>query len=386
MTTRRIEINFDDAKTLEAEFHANLICGGAFSATTTDMAPGDICEIVLNHPETEDAYTISARVVSVVSVGPQKGSAFAFLDFGPTEKSDIEAFVNSEQSPDPAGTPGAQNVFERIKNLPMAQLQKMAREGSTSERVALERKFGNVVWADLLKHTRITLPEIARIARKGALPRPTDMEAVVLAVVWRDGPCTPYAIRQHFRESPTPRWSGSAGAIYPLVRRLEARGLLQSTPEKVGARKQRNYELTADGLAVLRSWLSAPAELDTAVLHDPLRTKVLFLSALSPKESRDFVSEALEALRRQLTAIRAAYRKEAGEGSRDSYLAARNALLLARARVAADPTHASGYVIDVAKNRLGGRVGRTWNVIEPATGQLAVMSAGQQSLFEGVIS
>lgn len=59
---------------------------------------------------------------------------------------------------------------------------------------------------------------------------------------------------------------------------------------------------------------------------------------------------------------------------------------LDRARVAEDPNHARGYVIDVAKNRLGGRVGRTWNVIEPATGQLAVMSAGQQSLFEGVIS
>ena len=170
--------------------------------------------------------------------------------------------------------------------------------------------------------------------RKDALARPTDLEAVVLAVVWRDGPCTAYAIRQHFLESPTPRWSGSAGAIYPLVRRLEARGLLRSTPEKVGARKQRDYELTTDGLAAVRNWLSEPAELDTATLHDPLRTKVLFLSALSPKEGRDFVSQALEGLGDQLAAIRAACRRESTEGNRDSYLAARNAFLLARARVA----------------------------------------------------
>ena len=47
----------------------------------------------------------------------------------------------------------------------------------------------------------------------------TELEAAVLGVVWQDGPCTPYAIRQHFLESPAPRWSGSAGAIYPLVRR-----------------------------------------------------------------------------------------------------------------------------------------------------------------------
>ncbi len=187
MTTRRIEIDFDDMNSLKTEFEANLVCGGAFSANTTDMEPGDNCEIVLNHPETEDTFAISARVVSVVSVGPQKGSAFAFLDFGPTEKSNIEAFVNCDQSPDPPEKTNAQNVFERIKNLPLAQLQKMAREGSTSERVALERKFGNVVWADLLKHPRITLPEIAQIARKGALPLPL-LDKIVNNAAWLQAP------------------------------------------------------------------------------------------------------------------------------------------------------------------------------------------------------
>ena len=187
MTTRIIEINFDDANALKKEFEANLVFGGAFSADTTDMGPGDNCEIVLNHPEPGTTYAISARVVSVVSAGPQKGSAFAFLDFGPTEKSNIEAFVNCEQSSDLDGKTNSQNVFERIKNLPMAQLQKMAREGSTSERVALERKFGNVVWADLLKHPRITLPEISRIAHKGALPLPL-LDKIANNAAWLQAP------------------------------------------------------------------------------------------------------------------------------------------------------------------------------------------------------
>jgi DNA-binding PadR family transcriptional regulator len=172
------------------------------------------------------------------------------------------------------------------------------------------------------------------VPRKEATPRPTDLEAAVLAVVWRDGPCTAYAIRQHFRQSPTPRWSGSAGAIYPLVRRLEARGLLRSTPGKVGARNQQDCELTAEGRDALRDWLSAPSEADTALLHDPLRTKVLFLAALSPKEGREFVAKALEALHRQVPAARAECRKEARGGNRHSRLAARNALRLTRARVA----------------------------------------------------
>jgi DNA-binding PadR family transcriptional regulator len=172
------------------------------------------------------------------------------------------------------------------------------------------------------------------VPREDATARPTDLEAAVLAVVWRDGSCTAYAIRQHFRQSPTPRWSGSAGAIYPLVHRLEARRWLRSTPGKVGARNQRDRELTAEGRAALRGWLSDPSEADTALLHDPLRTKVLFLAALSPKEGREFVAKALEALHRQLATARADCRREAAGGSRDSRLAARNALLLTRARVA----------------------------------------------------
>lgn len=170
--------------------------------------------------------------------------------------------------------------------------------------------------------------------REDATARPTDLEAAVLAVVWRDGPCTAYAIRQHFRQSPTPRWSGSAGAIYPLVRRLEARRWLRSTPGKAGARSRRDCALTAGGRAALRGWLNAPSEADTALLHDPLRTKVLFLAALSPREGRDFIAKALGALHRQLAAARAECRREAAGGSRDSRLAARNALLLTRARVA----------------------------------------------------
>ena len=54
----------------------------------------------------------------------------------------------------------------------------------------------------------------------------TDLEQAALGVVWRDGPCTPYQVRKQFLDSPTPSWSGSAGTIYPLMRRLEDMGLV----------------------------------------------------------------------------------------------------------------------------------------------------------------
>ncbi len=47
----------------------------------------------------------------------------------------------------------------------------------------------------------------------------------------------------------------SSGTLYPLMRGLEARGLMRSTPRPVGKRTIRYYELTAEGrlrLAALR--------------------------------------------------------------------------------------------------------------------------------------
>ena len=71
----------------------------------------------------------------------------------------------------------------------------------------------------------------------------SELEYVVLGVVRQEAPCTPYVIRQVFAHSPSSYWSGSAGAIYPLVRRLERRGLLESTERRRGSRTSRECRL-----------------------------------------------------------------------------------------------------------------------------------------------
>ena len=62
---------------------------------------------------------------------------------------------------------------------PTQQL-KLARKGEIAERVLLERLYGKQVWEALLQNPRITLPEVARIARKGSVPRPT------LELIWEN--------------------------------------------------------------------------------------------------------------------------------------------------------------------------------------------------------
>ena len=162
----------------------------------------------------------------------------------------------------------------------------------------------------------------------------TELEAAVLGVVWRDGPCTPYAIRRHFRESRAPRWSGSAGAIYPLVKRLEVRGLVRSKHSARGKREQRNYRISPRGVAAFRHWLkAAPGLTEATLLHDPLRTRVLFLAALPRDEARSLVSDAVEALRREALQAKEDCRKSANDKCPFSYFSARNALLLTRVRI-----------------------------------------------------
>jgi DNA-binding PadR family transcriptional regulator len=132
----------------------------------------------------------------------------------------------------------------------------------------------------------------------------SELEHVVLGVVRLKQPCSAYAIRMVFAESPSSHWSGSAGAIYPLVRRLEGRGLLKSTTRTGDRRGTRVYRLTLKGRNRLRSWLRPPLP-DPAGLMvlDPLRVRVRFLEAVELRERYAIVDEAETKLAEQLKRI-----------------------------------------------------------------------------------
>ena len=109
------------------------------------------------------------------------------------------------------------------------------------------------------------------------IKEPTEMEAAVLGAIWQKGPCTAYSIRKEFLESVSPRWSGSAGAIYPLLQRLEQIGFVESKVNNRGKRNQRDYVISSKGLTVFRRWLrNLHPENDTKLIHDPLRSKMFF--------------------------------------------------------------------------------------------------------------
>lgn len=127
--------------------------------------------------------------------------------------------------------------------------------------------------------------------------RYSELECFVLGVVWQLGPCSPYDVRRHLGASPSTQWSASAGAIYPLIRKLERRRLLRSREQATGKRRRRAYVITPAGRKVLRAWVGPPLAREAiSVAYDPLRTRARFLGAVPAVQRQAWVRAAMEAL------------------------------------------------------------------------------------------
>jgi len=162
----------------------------------------------------------------------------------------------------------------------------------------------------------------------------SDLELVALGIVWKRQPCTAYAVAREFVTSPSSHWSGSAGAIYPAVKRLASGGYLRSTEASRGRRARRAYSLTPKGARAVRRWLTPPLPPEaTRITYDPIRTRVYFLAILTPAERRAFLDEADTQTRSQLEVIEAEVNRYRHAGDEFSALAMSEALYALRARL-----------------------------------------------------
>jgi DNA-binding PadR family transcriptional regulator len=133
---------------------------------------------------------------------------------------------------------------------------------------------------------------------------PSELEGCVLGVIGLEEPVSAYAIGAVFINSPNPQWSGSAGAIYPLVERLQRSGLIRPTKHVVGRRHSKVFSLTRAGRKAFEAWLGPPvADFVGGVPPDPLRTRVRFLELLPPKKRATFLRSARASVDFQLKVV-----------------------------------------------------------------------------------
>jgi DNA-binding PadR family transcriptional regulator len=86
----------------------------------------------------------------------------------------------------------------------------------------------------------------------------TTLEYALLGLVSM-GPMSGYDVHKVFATTPLAHFSSSPGAIYPALRRLERRGLLEAALDRaMETRPRRMFSLTSDGQAVLDAWLRQP--------------------------------------------------------------------------------------------------------------------------------
>lgn len=177
-------------------FVEDVSAGGVF-VPDGDLALNDECELIVRGHAGEMA--LPARVVYI---DPARGTGLELLGFGPTIKERIVALAQVPAASDPALEPPVEgdeagdddavadetpnkpkNLQDRLRGLTLAQQVRKANSSDPSTRIMLERMYGKNVWEALLRNTRLTAPEVARIARMGALPR-IQLENIVNNGAW----------------------------------------------------------------------------------------------------------------------------------------------------------------------------------------------------------
>ncbi len=105
-------------------------------------------------------------------------------------------------------------------------------------------------------------------------PRLTETSYIVLGLLERLQPATPYDLKQLAQRSTFNFWSVPHTQLYSECARLAAEGLLEEEREQAG-RRRRIYTLTARGGQALEAWREQPAGPDY-VLRDQATLKLFF--------------------------------------------------------------------------------------------------------------
>ncbi len=119
----------------------------------------------------------------------------------------------------------------------------------------------------------------------------TENEGSLLGMIARLEPKTAYQLIKAYEQSPDAKINSSKGAVYPQIRRLKARGFIET--ETVPGDK-RNSELiwTTDlGREALRNWVRTLGP-DHTLLPDPIRSRMMLLDLLPSEEQVDWIIEA----------------------------------------------------------------------------------------------
>jgi len=139
--------------------------------------------------------------------------------------------------------------------------------------------------------------------------RLTRLEHVVLGVL-ANRPRHGYALKQRLGPGLPPAHQINDGVLYPLLARLERRGLVTSTTEPgIAGRPRRVYAVTDAGRDAFRAWLRGSDDEGGDLSYDlfigqPL-VKLFFVGQLTAAQRRAKLAALADAARTRLAAVEA---------------------------------------------------------------------------------
>ena len=114
--------------------------------------------------------------------------------------------------------------------------------------------------------------------------RLTPTSYLVLGLVEREGPSTPYELKRHVAATIGHFWSFPHALLYKEPARLVELGLLTEEREAAG-RRRRLFTITGRGRAATRAWLAAPSQEPTE-LRDAGLLQLFFVDLGSTADRR----------------------------------------------------------------------------------------------------
>jgi hypothetical protein len=196
----RLTLSFSDVRALEKEMERRLSRNEATVPGARGLAPFTPCELEIQHPHGGEPITVQATVMTSPEEQEREGCVRLMLDEGvgaslrefvARERTDAgetdDANALADDEADDAAS-AAMPLPLRLRQLTIPAQLKLARTSqSLSERTALERILSKTGWEELLGNPYITVPEVARIARKGTAPR-VLLERILLNQLWTRTP------------------------------------------------------------------------------------------------------------------------------------------------------------------------------------------------------
>jgi PadR family transcriptional regulator, regulatory protein AphA len=118
----------------------------------------------------------------------------------------------------------------------------------------------------------------------GLDPHLTSTSYLVLGLIQREGPSTPYELKRHVAATIGHFWSFPHALLYKEPPRLVELGLLTEEREAVG-RRRRVFTITGRGRAAILAWLAKPSQ-DSTELRDAGLLQLFFADLGSTDDRR----------------------------------------------------------------------------------------------------